>query len=93
MTGEQREIIKLCIRKGACSIADFSKTLSISVPTATKIVTKLIDDGFLQDCRERGLAGCGEDQPLRVLPVLAQRGRRGRAQVSADADLPAAGAA
>lgn len=57
MTEEQRGIINLCIRKGACSIADFSKELSISVPTATKIVFQLIEDGYLQDCGKVGTNG------------------------------------
>ncbi len=57
MTEDQRGIIRLCIRKGACSIADFSKELSISVPTATKIVSQLIEDGYLQDCGKVGTNG------------------------------------
>lgn len=57
MTEEQRGIINLCIRKGACSIADFSKELNISVPTATKIVFQLIEDGYLQDCGKVGTNG------------------------------------
>ncbi len=57
MTEEQRGIIRLCIRKGACSIADFSKELNISVPTATKIVFQLIEDGYLQDCGKVGTSG------------------------------------
>ena len=35
------------------------------------------------------VAGPQQDQPLRVLPVLAQRGGRGRAPLPADAHLPA----
>ncbi|MCR5759197.1 MAG: ROK family transcriptional regulator [Bacteroidales bacterium] len=57
MTEEHRGIINLCIRKGACSIADFSKELNISVPTATKIVFQLIEDGYLQDCGKVGTNG------------------------------------
>ena len=57
MTDEQRGIIKLCIRNGACSIADFSKNLGISVPTATKIVSNLMEEGFLQDCGKVGTSG------------------------------------
>ena len=57
MTDEQRGIIKLCIRNGACSIADFSRNLGISVPTVTKIVASLIEDGYLQDCGKVGTSG------------------------------------
>jgi transcriptional regulator of PTS gene len=57
MTKEQRGIIKLCIKDGACSIADFSKHLEISVPTATKIITGLVEEGYLQDCGKVGTSG------------------------------------
>ena len=57
MTEEQKGIITLCIRKGACSIADFSKHLGISVPTATKIIAGLMEDGYLQDCGKVGTSG------------------------------------
>ncbi|MBP5382466.1 MAG: ROK family transcriptional regulator [Bacteroidales bacterium] len=57
MTDEQRGIIKLCIRNGACSIADFSRSLGISVPTATKIVSALLEQGMLQDCGKVGTSG------------------------------------
>ena len=39
--------------------------------------------------RRRRLAGPEQDLALRLLPVLAQRRRRGRHQVHPDADLPA----
>lgn len=57
MTEEQKGIITLCIRRGACSIADFSKHLGISVPTATKIIAGLMEDGYLQDCGKVGTSG------------------------------------
>ena len=57
MTDEQKGIIKQCIRSGACSIAEFSRNLGISVPTATKIVSGLIEEGFLQDCGKVGTSG------------------------------------
>ena len=47
------------------------------------------EDG--QDRQRRRLARPEQDVALRFLPVLAQRGRRGRYQVHPDADLPAAG--
>ena len=48
------------------------------------------EDG--QDRRQRRLARSQQDQPLRVLPVLAQRRRCRCHEVHPDADLPAAGA-
>ena len=45
-----------------------------------------------QDRRQRRVAGSQQDQSLRVLSVLAQRGGCRCAQVHPDADLPASGA-
>lgn len=53
----KREIIRLCILNNTHSIADFSKQLGISVPTITKIIGELIDEGFLQDEGKLGTAG------------------------------------
>lgn len=53
----KRQILKLCIKNGSYSIADFSKELSISVPTITKLITELIDDGFLEDLGKIGTNG------------------------------------
>ena len=57
MTSAQKGIIDLCIRKGDSSIADFSRELAISVPTATKLVTELIADGFLTEKGKVGTSG------------------------------------
>ena len=57
MTEAQREVIRLCITKGACSIADFSKALDISVPTATKKVAELIQEGYIQEQGKVGTSG------------------------------------
>ena len=48
------------------------------------------EDG--QDRQRRRVAGPQQDLSLRLLPVLAERGRCRCAQVHPDADLPAAGA-
>ena len=56
------------------------------------LLTRLPGQEDGQDRRQRRVAGPQQDLPLRVLPVLAQRGRRRRAQVHPDADLPASGA-
>ena len=57
MTSAQKGIIDLCIRKGDSSIADFSRELAISVPTATKLVSELISDGFLTEKGKVGTSG------------------------------------
>lgn len=45
----KKEILRLCIKHDSYSIADFSKELSTSVPTVTKLLSELIEDGLLQD--------------------------------------------
>lgn len=57
MTPIQKGIIDLCIKNGDCSIADFSKELSVSVPTVTKLVAELISDGYLTDKGKVGTSG------------------------------------
>lgn len=53
----KREIMRLCILHKTYSIADFSRELGISVPTITKLIGELIDDGFLQDEGKIGTSG------------------------------------
>ena len=53
----KREIIRLCIGHDKSSISYFSKVLGISVPTVTKSVGELIDEGFLQDEGKIGTSG------------------------------------
>ena len=53
----KREILKACIKHTHCSIADLSKTLGISVPTVTKLVSELISDDYLQDEGKIGTSG------------------------------------
>ena len=57
MTGAQKGIIESCIRNGDCSIADFSKDLTLSVPTVTKLVSDLIGDGYLIEKGKVGTSG------------------------------------
>ncbi|MCQ2158674.1 MAG: ROK family transcriptional regulator [Bacteroidales bacterium] len=45
----KREIIRLCIKHGSYSIAEFSRELGASVPTITKIVGEMIAEGLIQD--------------------------------------------
>lgn len=53
----KREMLRLCIEHNTYSIAEFSKALGISVPTITKLVSELIDDGFLKDEGKVGTTG------------------------------------
>ena len=53
----KREIIRLCISHEDSSISYFSKSLGISVPTITKLIGELIDDGFLLDEGKIGTSG------------------------------------
>ena len=53
----KREILKLCILNGNFSISDLSKEINASVPTVTKLVGELIDDGFMLDLGKLGTSG------------------------------------
>ena len=53
----KRAILRLCIESSRHSIADFSKELNISVPTATKLVSELISEGLIRDEGKVGTAG------------------------------------
>lgn len=53
----KREIIRCCIQQGEVSIAFLSKSLGISIPTVTKLVSELISDGFIQDRGKIGTSG------------------------------------
>lgn len=53
----KRDIVRICIKKDKASIADFSKSLSTSVPTITKLVQEMINDGFLQTYGKVGTKG------------------------------------
>lgn len=55
--GIKREILRLCIIHKNYSIADFSHTLGISVPTITKLIGELIEDNFIQDEGKVGTSG------------------------------------
>lgn len=45
----KKQILRLCIKHDTFSIADFSKELSTSVPTVTKLIGEMMDEGLLQD--------------------------------------------
>jgi predicted NBD/HSP70 family sugar kinase len=45
----KRNIIRFYISNGAGTIADLTRELDLSVPTTTKLVGELIDEGFVQE--------------------------------------------
>ena len=45
----KQQILGLCINDGDYSIADLSKEMNTSVPTITKLVGELIEDGFITE--------------------------------------------
>ncbi len=53
----KKQIITLCINEGDYSIAELSKELNTSIPTITKLVGELIDEGFLVDMGKMGTSG------------------------------------
>lgn len=53
----KKKILGLCVNEGDYSLADLSKELNTSIPTITKLVGELIDDGFLEDMGKQGTNG------------------------------------
>ena len=53
----KKKILSLCVENGNYSIAQMSANTGTSVPTATKLVGELIQDGFLEDLGKQGTSG------------------------------------
>ena len=53
----KQRIIGLCINDGDYSLADLSKELDTSIPTTTKLVGELLEDGLLMDMGKVGTNG------------------------------------
>lgn len=53
----KQKILGLCINEGDYSIADLSKELNTSIPTITKLVGELMEDGFIEDLGKQGTSG------------------------------------
>lgn len=53
----KKSIITLCVNEGDYSIADLSKELNTSIPTITKLVGELIDEGFIVDMGKQDTNG------------------------------------
>ena len=53
----KQKILGLCINDGDFSITEFSKELNASIPTVTRLIGELIEDGFLEDLGKTGTSG------------------------------------
>ena len=53
----KQKILGLCINDGDYSLADLSKELGTSIPTITKLVGELLEDGLLEDLGKIGTNG------------------------------------
>ena len=53
----KKTILYLCIEQGEHSIAALSEAIGASVPTATKLIGELIDEGFMVDMGKSGTSG------------------------------------
>ncbi len=53
----KKEIICYYINNGEASLADLGKEMNLSVPTVTKLVGELIDDGYVDDFGKQETAG------------------------------------
>lgn len=53
----KQKILGLCINDGDYSLADLSKELGTSIPTITKLVGELLEDGLLEDMGKIGTNG------------------------------------
>ncbi len=52
----KQKILRLCVKDGDYSISDFSRELDCSIPTITKIISELIDAGYLKDLGKVGIS-------------------------------------
>lgn len=53
----KQKILGLCVNEEAYSLADLSKELNISIPTITKLVGELLEEGLLEDMGKIGTNG------------------------------------
>ncbi|MEA4839572.1 MAG: ROK family transcriptional regulator [Bacteroidales bacterium] len=53
----KKDIVRYYINNGENSLADLGKEMNLSVPTVTKLVSELIDDGFVVDFGKQETTG------------------------------------
>jgi predicted ArsR family transcriptional regulator len=53
----KKKILGHCINEGNFSLADLSKEINISIPTTTKLIEELMEDGFIKDMGKQDTNG------------------------------------
>ena len=53
----KQRMLGLCINEGDYCIAEMSRELGASIPTTTKLVGELIDEGYIVDLGKQGTNG------------------------------------
>ena len=53
----KQKMLGLCVNEGNYCIAEMSRELGTSIPTVTKLVGELIDEGFIEDMGKQGTNG------------------------------------
>lgn len=53
----KRDILRLFAMKGNSSISDISKEMNLSVPTITKFIMELIEEGYVLDFGKQDTSG------------------------------------
>lgn len=53
----KKRIIQYLILSGNMSIADISREIELSIPTVTKLISELLDDGYLLDSGKQNTSG------------------------------------
>jgi predicted NBD/HSP70 family sugar kinase len=53
----KKKILGHCINEGNFSLADLSKEINISIPTTTKLIEELMEDGFIEDMGKQDTNG------------------------------------
>ena len=53
----KKTILRLCIESGEYSIAALSEQINTSVPTVTKLIGELMDEGFMIELGKSGTSG------------------------------------
>lgn len=57
----RQAIIAKFVKEGSDSIADISREIGVSIPTVTKLVGELIDEGIIEEIGKLGTSG-GRDR-------------------------------
>ncbi len=55
----KKRIVQYLIITGDSSIADLSKEIELSIPTVTKLITELLEEGYILDSGKQNTAGGG----------------------------------